>query len=138
AVFEIGEGALAIVNDWDFTLGETVTRRIFTHLEFNRRTYKGRVFVQSQNPPHGLEIKKGSAEILLRLGFQVALPEQNRVLCARRGATSALVTVQDETHLVDIRLGTDDDRDGLDSVLNSLLTGFPQSELIEGPRKSIG
>jgi len=137
AVFETGEGASPIINDWDFMLGESLTRRIFNNLELDRRTYKGRVFVQSQNPKHGLEIKRASMELLAGAGFQVALPELNRVACLRRDASSAFVIVQDETHLVDVTLGTDNDLEGVDMALTSLLNAFPESQLIESARKRV-
>jgi len=137
AVFEVGEGAPVIVNDWDPTLGETLIRRIFSHVELDRRLHRASVFVHSASHDDGLQIKQACINLLLSLQFERVLPEEERVVCLRRGSTSALVLVEDKTHLVDLRLATDDPVDELDPILTPVLTRFERSELVQSPRQGI-
>jgi hypothetical protein len=130
--FETGVNAVPEVNDSDHTFGESVTRRVFSRLELNRRSYGAMIFVKSRNPADALAIKKTSTELLAQSGLQLALPDLKRVACLSRDSASALVVVDDETKLVDLQLGADN-LGAVEILVEALLAGLPDSELVEPP-----
>jgi hypothetical protein len=132
--FETGVNTVPEVNDWDHTFGESVTRRVFSRLELNRRSYRAMIFVKSRNPADALAIKKTSTELLAQAGLQLALPDLKRVACLSLDSASALVVVDDETSLLDVHLGADD-LGALEILVELLLPRLPDSELVEPPTK---
>jgi hypothetical protein len=96
------------VSEADWTFGETVTERIFSRLELERRPFRGKVFVSDRDPADAQEVKRRALAVLAEKGAQPALPELPRVACVTGEGLSAVVDVHDETKLVSIRLGADD------------------------------
>jgi hypothetical protein len=116
----------------DWTFGETVTERIFSRLELDRRAATAKVFVMTRDPADALVVKRDSIAALAGHGLQPALPELPRVACLTGDALSAVVDVHDETKLVSIRLGADDRRT-LEPLAEFLLANLRDATLMQAP-----
>jgi len=132
--FEVGGDEEPPVGGDEFTFGETITTNIFVTLDLARRKFIAAVYVPDENPTDGLGLKESAIALLADLGFMAVLPELARVACLSRQGVSALVDVDDETELVEIRLGSDD-LGALESVIDRLLEVLPAANLAQEPRE---
>jgi hypothetical protein len=133
--FEPGAAATS-VKPGDLTFGESVVLEIFTGLEVYKTKYAATISLQSESEPHGLESKAAVVDLLLRLGFELVMPDLPRVACLNRDAISVMVTVYRSLQSVTISLGGGTVL-GLEELVADLTANLQGADVLHPPFEQV-
>jgi hypothetical protein len=115
------------------SFAEAVVYHIFWMLDVSVRAFGARVVIFN-GEWGGAKEKDAPVAVLAGAGFELALPEQARVVCLSQDSASALVSVSDAGKLVAVDLGADS-REGVERLVDQLLGRFPDAQLQDPPAR---
>jgi hypothetical protein len=133
--FEIAlEGESPEILDEPLSFAETLCYRVFWELDMMRRDFDATLLVEDVAPVDALTTKDAAMSALGERGFTVALPDLVRVACLNREALSVLISISDESELIEFHLSSDT-REAIDSGIRDLLAVCPAAVVEEPPAR---